>query len=130
MKKILLTTVMLSALIAGAIPTAAHYDSSSTGLVCGVADPSAFQLTQNWMETVSASGEATLTCHLPSSLVPRPGAALAHADINGKFCTFRLGYNCGVDSIGNCVQQKCTSIFCTDSACKTQNCAPKTGCGP
>jgi hypothetical protein len=40
---------------------AAHFDNASTGLPCGTA----CGLTNNWRETVSASGNATLTCHVP-----------------------------------------------------------------
>lgn len=44
---------------------AARFDSGSTGgLPCGFFTPSGLQLTDQWNETVSASGEATLTCHV------------------------------------------------------------------
>ncbi len=48
---------------------AAHFDLDSTGYECAVPDPldaaKEDQMTKHWEETVSASGEATLTCHLP-----------------------------------------------------------------
>ena len=47
---------------------AVQFDFNSTGFSCGVPNPDPVkesQMTQHWQETVSASGEATLTCHLP-----------------------------------------------------------------
>lgn len=43
---------------------AARFDFASTGIVCGIANPFGFQTTDQWHQTVSASGEATLTCHV------------------------------------------------------------------
>lgn len=44
---------------------AARFDSASTGgILCGIVSPFGFQVTDQWHETVSASGEATLTCHV------------------------------------------------------------------
>lgn len=40
---------------------AVHFDFDSTGILCGTF----FGATDNWKETVSNSGNATLTCHLP-----------------------------------------------------------------
>lgn len=47
--------------------SAAHFDFDSTGFQCAIPDPGSFtdRMTEHWEETVSASGEATLTCHLP-----------------------------------------------------------------
>lgn len=42
--------------------SAARYDFASTGALCGIPNPFGFQVTDQWHETVSASGEATLTC--------------------------------------------------------------------
>ena len=48
---------------------AVQFNYDSTGFYCGVPDPAdptkPPQMTQHWEETVSASGNATLTCHLP-----------------------------------------------------------------
>jgi hypothetical protein len=45
---------------------AAHFDYDSTQLSCGVPDSKGVvHMTQHWEEIVSASGEATMTCHLP-----------------------------------------------------------------
>jgi hypothetical protein len=46
---------------------AAHFDFDSTGFKCAIPNPESFtdHMTEHWEETVSASGEATLTCHLP-----------------------------------------------------------------
>lgn len=48
---------------------AVKFDFESTGFSCGVpnpADPSQpSRMTQHWEETVSASGNATITCHVP-----------------------------------------------------------------
>ena len=44
--------------------TAAHFDSSSTGFRCFVVCPTGTVSTTDWKETVSASGEATLQCHV------------------------------------------------------------------
>lgn len=44
---------------------AARFDSGSTGgTLCAIPNPFGFQFTDQWHETVSASGEATLTCHV------------------------------------------------------------------
>ncbi len=44
---------------------AVQFDFNSTGFLCGVPDSiGAVQMTQHWEETVSASGNATITCHL------------------------------------------------------------------
>ena len=44
---------------------AARFDSGSTGgLLCAIPSPFGFQTTNQWHQTVSASGEATLTCHV------------------------------------------------------------------
>lgn len=43
---------------------AAHFDFASTGALCGINNPFGPQVTDQWNETVSASGEATLTCHV------------------------------------------------------------------
>lgn len=43
---------------------AARFDFGSTGFLCGIPSPFGFQTTDQWHETVSASGEATLTCHV------------------------------------------------------------------
>jgi hypothetical protein len=40
---------------------AAHFDFASTGILCGTL----LGATENWNETVSNSGNATLTCRLP-----------------------------------------------------------------
>ena len=40
---------------------AAHFDFASTGIPCSTS----LGATENWQETVSNSGNATLTCHLP-----------------------------------------------------------------
>jgi hypothetical protein len=40
--------------------TAVHYDFNSTGAMCSTA----FGPTSTWQETVSASGQATLSCHV------------------------------------------------------------------
>jgi hypothetical protein len=45
--------------------SAAQFDFASTGFLWRVPDPFGFQTTDNWKETVSASGNATLTCQLP-----------------------------------------------------------------
>jgi len=43
--------------------TAAQFDSRSTGFVCTITCPDGTVVrTKNWLETVSASGEATLQC--------------------------------------------------------------------
>ncbi len=45
---------------------AVQFDFNSTGFLCGVPDSKgAVQMTQRWEETVSASGNATITCHYP-----------------------------------------------------------------
>jgi hypothetical protein len=44
--------------------TAAHFDISSTGFRCFIVCPTGTVSTTDWKETVSASGEATLQCHL------------------------------------------------------------------
>lgn len=45
---------------------AVQFDYNSTGASCGVLDSKgAVQMTQHWEETVSASGNATMTCHYP-----------------------------------------------------------------
>lgn len=43
---------------------AVRYDFASTGLFCGILTSTGFQFTDQWHQTVSASGEATLTCHV------------------------------------------------------------------
>ncbi len=44
---------------------AVQWDYNSTGFLCGVPDSTgAVQMTQHWEETVSASGNATITCHV------------------------------------------------------------------
>lgn len=43
---------------------AARFDFGSTGILCGIPNPLGFQTTNQWHQTVSASGEATLTCHV------------------------------------------------------------------
>lgn len=43
---------------------AARFDNASTGALCVILNPFGTQLTNQWHETVSASGEATLTCHV------------------------------------------------------------------
>lgn len=43
---------------------AANFDFASTGFLCGIPNPFGAQVTDQWHETVSASGEATLTCHV------------------------------------------------------------------
>lgn len=43
---------------------AARFDSASTGAFCVILNPFGVQVTDQWHETVSASGEATLTCHV------------------------------------------------------------------
>jgi hypothetical protein len=46
---------------------AAQFDFASTGAVCGEFDAiHGSQVTQDWKETVSASGQATLICHFKS----------------------------------------------------------------
>ena len=45
--------------------SAVRYDSSSTGGFCFASYP-VNQVTDQWKETVSASGEATLVCHFSS----------------------------------------------------------------
>jgi hypothetical protein len=42
---------------------AAHWNNANTGALCGIAGGP----TADWSETVSASGEATLRCHLNGS---------------------------------------------------------------
>jgi hypothetical protein len=42
--------------------TAVNYDYASTGISCGVLSSNRFFVTQDWHETVCASGNATLTC--------------------------------------------------------------------
>ncbi len=42
--------------------TAVNYDYASTGLLCSVLSSNGAFVTQDWHETVSASGNATLTC--------------------------------------------------------------------
>ena len=45
---------------------AVSYGYASTGVMCGINDPvRGFTTTQEWKETVSASGNATLICHSP-----------------------------------------------------------------
>jgi hypothetical protein len=44
--------------------TAAHFDFSSTNDFCGIVCPTGNVTTNDWKETVSASGEATLQCHV------------------------------------------------------------------
>ena len=44
--------------------TAAHFDFGSTGFGCFIVCPTGPVFTTDWKETVSASGEATLQCHL------------------------------------------------------------------
>jgi hypothetical protein len=45
---------------------AAHFDFASTGIHCFTDNPfSGAESTQNWEETVSASGNAKITCHFP-----------------------------------------------------------------
>jgi hypothetical protein len=43
--------------------SAVHWNNGNTGATCGIAG----QQTTNWDETVSASGQATLRCHLNGS---------------------------------------------------------------
>lgn len=43
---------------------AVRFDYASTGASCGVLDSNGqIQMTQDWEETLSASGHATMTCH-------------------------------------------------------------------
>jgi hypothetical protein len=44
--------------------TAAHFDFSSTNNFCTIVCPTGPEKTNDWKETVSASGEATLQCKL------------------------------------------------------------------
>ncbi|HEX6322256.1 MAG TPA: hypothetical protein VFZ36_00915 [Vicinamibacterales bacterium] len=44
--------------VANSTGSAVHYDFASTGIVCGT--PAG--ITENWHETVSASGNATIVC--------------------------------------------------------------------
>ncbi len=45
---------------------AVQFDFDSTSAYCGVLDSKgAVQMTQHWEETVSASGNAKMTCHYP-----------------------------------------------------------------
>ncbi len=41
---------------------AAHFDFNSTGLLCAIGTASGIELTDDWNNVVSASGEARLTC--------------------------------------------------------------------
>ena len=55
--------------VANSTGRAVHYDPDNNpffpGLQCGITDgEGGFLLTTQWKETVSASGNATLTCHL------------------------------------------------------------------
>jgi len=43
---------------------AAKFDFESTGSFCGILTPFDFEVTDQWHETVSASGKATLICHV------------------------------------------------------------------
>ena len=48
--------------VANSTGKAVHYDFESTGIPCGILGGG---VTENWEETVSASGNATLTCLIP-----------------------------------------------------------------
>jgi hypothetical protein len=39
-----------------------HYDQASTGLQCGILTETGFVTTNDWHETISDSGQATLIC--------------------------------------------------------------------
>jgi hypothetical protein len=43
---------------------AAHFDFSSTGLLCVFETPFGVETTDDWQITVSASGQAKIVCHL------------------------------------------------------------------
>lgn len=39
-----------------------HYDQASTGLQCGILTQNGFAITNDWHQTISDSGQATLIC--------------------------------------------------------------------
>ena len=45
---------------------------------------------------------------------------LGHA--GNKYCFLKFGYNCSVDSKGNCQESKCTGGYCNDSGCVLKKC--------
>src|SRR5215470_4749251 len=43
---------------------AVQWNQGNTGALCGIDNPFGFQVTDDWHETVSASGQATLICQV------------------------------------------------------------------
>jgi hypothetical protein len=47
----------------------------------------------------------------------RSGVGVAHA-AGGKSCGYKQGFNCALDSNGNCTEQHCRGIICENSGCR------------
>jgi hypothetical protein len=45
----------------------------------------------------------------------RPGVGVSHA--GQKVCFFKIGYNCSINSNGNCAESRCTGLYCQDTGC-------------